>query len=101
MRDNFSAANGLTAGNSANKIAERKTPPAGILPIPKHDWLTRKEATYSAMLSAISSRLGCQIGKDAHKGRFSCSRKADVFRENRVGPCLCDIGELSERAARE
>lgn len=69
--DNFSRCTGVETTNSANSIAEHKTPDAGILQVPKRDWLY---ATSSAKLAAIESRLGSQTWKGAHTGRFSCSR---------------------------
>lgn len=68
---NECAASGLEPAISANERSERKTPTAGILPIPKCDWPL---ATFSAMLTDLSSRLGFQIGTDAPHGRFPCSR---------------------------
>lgn len=69
--DNFSRCTGVETTNSANSIADHKTPDAGILQVPKRDWLY---ATSSATLAAIESRLGSQTWKGAHTGRFSCSR---------------------------
>lgn len=73
MRDNFSAAHGLTAGNSAIERTEHQAPfderPNGSeMRFARNGNLQR-----NAVRSFVASRLSDREGRSA-KGRFSCSR---------------------------
>jgi len=72
MADNYSAAHGLTAGNSANDRTERKTPFGGHPPDSEARLVFdhfQRNADRSVVAPRLSDWEGCPT-----KGRFSCSR---------------------------
>lgn len=73
MRDNFSAAHGLTAGNSAIERTERKTPFGGHLTGSEMRFASNGNIQRNAVRSLVASRLSDWEGCPT-KGRFSCSR---------------------------